>query len=292
MVSTLSIICMVITLLLSLILPIGVFLWYGMHHDKSEIWLAGFLGACGFAILQLGIRLPLLNKIAALPEFAGWVEEHYIIYCLLLAFTAGLFEVVGRYGVAKIVDKAKKRSKELTFETGFMAGIGHGGIEAAALVGLTYVNNLIYSAMVNMGLWESMMEEIQAAGDHSIYEVYASVPDLLIETPWYLYLASGYERILTMIAHIAMTLIVFYFVSRKKDVIGILISLCFHTAIDFFVPLLNGFASEYLGNRITQNTAYVLMYILLTIIAVIAIVVIMKLKKSWKQADERAVCKG
>ena len=36
MVSTLSIICMVITLLLSLVLPIVIFVWYGLKQKKKE----------------------------------------------------------------------------------------------------------------------------------------------------------------------------------------------------------------------------------------------------------------
>lgn len=282
MVSTLSIICMIITLLLSLVLPITVFIWYGKTHKQKGIWMAGILGACGFTLLQIGIRLPVLSVVGTIPGFIVWVEKNYILYCFLLAFTAGLFEVVARYGVAKILEKGKGLTDSLSYEIGFMAGIGHGGVEAAALVGATYINNLLFTILVNTGVWDKILSVMQNGGQSAeAYEVYASIPATLIETPWYLYLAGGYERLLTMIAHTAMTMVVFYFVSRKKDAIGILISLGWHTAIDFLVPLLNGFASDYLGNRISQNTAYVLMYVLLTAIAFIAIVVIVRLKKRW-----------
>lgn len=281
MISTLSIICMVVTLLISLVLPLGVFALYGQRQNKNAVWLAGIFGACGFLIMQMGIRLPILNSLAAKPEFMSWVENNYIVYCLVLAFTAGLFEVVARYTVAKILQKSKKLAPELTYEIGFMAGIGHGGIEAVALIGLTYINNLLFSIMINAGEWQGLLETIKAAGDNSVYEAYASVEAALIETPWYLYLAAGYERILTVIAHIAMTLIVFYFVSRKKDILGIVICVGFHTAIDFFVPLANGLASEYMGNRISQSTAYIVTYALLTFIAVAAVFIMIRLKKMW-----------
>jgi len=244
--------------------------------------MAGILGACGFTLLQIGIRLPVLSVIGAIPDFLTWVEKNYILYCFLLAFTAGLFEVVARYGVAKILEKGKGITDSLSYEIGFMAGIGHGGVEAAALVGATYINNLLFAILVNTGAWDKILGLIQSSGQSAeAYEVYASIPATLIDTPWYLYLAGGYERVLTMVAHIAMTMVVFYFVRCQKDVIGILISLGWHTAIDFFVPLLNGFATDYLGNRISQNTAYVLMYALLTVIAFIAIAIIVRLKKCW-----------
>lgn len=289
MVSTLSIICMVITLLLSLVLPIVIFVWYGLKQKKKEVWIAGVFGAGGFALLQLGIRLQILNTISSIPAFVSWVEKHYIWYCLILAFTAGLFEVVGRYGGAKILYHSKSLTKELTFETGVMAGIGHGGIEAVALIGATYINNLLFAVMINTGKWSELLDTIQEAsvqtGDSTIYETYASIQPLLTETPSYLYLAAGYERILTMVAHTAMTLVVFYFVSRKKDVVGVLIVLLWHTALDFFVPIISGLSTDYLGNVISKNVSYALMYAVLTVIAVVAIVVIFRIRKIWKPAE-------
>ena len=289
MVSTLSIICMVITLLLSLVLPIAIFVWYGLKQKKKEVWIAGVFGAGGFALMQLGIRLPIVNTISAIPAFLSWAENNYIWYCFVLAFTAGLFEVVARYGGAKILYHSKSMTKELTFETGVMAGIGHGGIEAAALIGATYINNLLFSVMINSGIWDKFMATIQEAavqtGDSTIYEAYASVGPLLTDTPWYMYLVAGYERVLTMAAHTAMTLIVFYFVAHKKGAKGVMIALAIHTALDFFVVLISGLSTDYLGNVISQNTAYMIMYAWLTAIAVVAVVVIFKIKGIWKTTE-------
>ncbi len=289
MVSTISIICMVITLLLSLVLPIAIFVWYGLKQKKKEVWIAGVFGAGGFALMQLGIRLPIVNTISAIPAFLSWAENNYIWYCFVLAFTAGLFEVVARYGGAKILYHSKSLTKELTFESGVMAGIGHGGIEAVALIGTTYINNLLFSVMINSGIWDKFMATVQEAGvqtgDSTIYEAYASVGPLLTDTPWYMYLAAGYERVLTMAAHTAMTLIVFYFVAHKKGAKGVMIALAIHTALDFFVVLISGLSTDYLGNVISQNTAYMIMYAWLTAIAVVAVVVIFKIKGIWKTTE-------
>lgn len=289
MVSTLSIICMVITLLLSLALPIVIFVWYGLKQKKKEVWIAGVFGAGGFALMQLGIRLPIVNTISDIPAFLSWAENNYIWYCFVLAFTAGLFEVVARYGGAKILYHSKSLTKELTFETGVMAGIGHGGIEAVALIGATYINNLLFAAMINTGMWSKFLATIQEAsvqtGDSTIYETYASILPLLSETPSYLYLAAGYERVLTMAAHTAMTLIVFYFVAHKKDAKGVLIALAIHTALDFFVVLISGLSTAYLGNVLTQDMAYAFMYVMLTVVAVASVVVIFKIKGIWKTTE-------
>lgn len=289
MISILSIAAMCVTLIVTLVGPIALYVIYGLRKKKNSVWIAGALGAAGFAILQLDIRIPLLNKIAVMPSFSQWISEHYIQYCLLLAFTAGLFEVIGRYAVAKILCFKKKITSELTYETGIAAGIGHGGIEAVLLIGMTYINNLLFTLIINSGTWDITLQEIKIAaeqlGDMSLYQTYATIPQQLIETPWYLYLAAGYERILTMTAHIAMTLIVFYFVSRKKDIMGIGICLLCHTLLDFVSAVLSGLSTEYLGNMLSQNISYVLVYVFLTVVAVISGIFLLRLKKKWKTID-------
>lgn len=286
MISIISIVSMCVTLAVTLVLPLGIFVGYGIKKNRNDVWLAGVLGAVGFVLLQINIRLPLLNSAAARPEFMEWVERNYILYCLALAFTAGLFEVIARYIVAKILCFKKKITSELTYETGIAAGIGHGGIEAITIVGMTYINNLLFSIMINAGAWDSMLAEIKTAaeqmGDISIYQIYETVPQQLIDTPWYLYLVAGYERILTIIAHIAMTMIVFYFVSKKKDLVGVLICLLCHTMLDFVSVVLSSLATDYMGNVLSKNVSYVYVYVFLTVVAVVFVFYLMRMRNIWK----------
>jgi len=293
MVSMISIVAMCITLLITLVMPLALYVVYGLRKKKDVIWIAGALGAAGFGILQLDIRIPLLNNVSAMPAFMEWVSQNYLMYCFLLAFTAGLFEVVGRYIVAKILCFIKKSREELTYDVGIAAGIGHGGIEAVLLVGMTYINNLLFSIMVNTGTWNATLQEIEVVaeemGDMSIYQTYAAIPQQLIETPWYLYLAAGYERILTIIAHIAMTLIVVYFVSRKKDIVGIGICLLCHTLLDFIFSVLFSLSSDSFGNMVSENVAYGLGYTFLTLVAIVAGIFIFRMKNSWKSKENENI---
>lgn len=285
MVNILTIVAICITLFIGLVLPIALYIVYGVRNKKKEVWIAGAFGACGFVLLQVAIRLQIINVFAALPGFITWVKTYYILYCFILAFTAGAFEVIGRYGVAKILSKSESLSKNLTYEMGIAAGIGHGGIEAVVLIGTAYVNNLIYVILINTGLFDSMLDKLMGTEKEAFYTMYQqfqAVRDILIETPWQTFLLAGYERILTMVIHIALTLLVFYFVSQRKDIAGILICLFLHTAVDFFIPILNGMASEYLGYRITQNTAYILVYTTLTIAAAGGVLIVLRIKKLWK----------
>ncbi|MBQ7776724.1 MAG: YhfC family intramembrane metalloprotease, partial [Lachnospiraceae bacterium] len=245
MVSTTSIIFMVITLVISLILPIVLFIAYAVANKGKGIVSAWFLGAAGFFVLQILIRLPILSVLGILPGFQSFVAEHYVIYVLILGFTAGLFEVVGRFAVAKIM------SKNLTYKRGIAAGLGHGGIEAMVIVGMTYINNLLYAAMINGGTYDTIIEQTAAMGVDvsSLYAIKAS----LIDTPAYMFGLAGYERLLTMICHVAMSLLVCYFVAKKQTLKGVLISLVLHTILDTASGLISGMATPYMGQVISQN---------------------------------------
>ena len=195
-----------------------------MKNKRQGVAGAWVLGALGFFIPQMVIRLPLLSALSAGEGFVSFIENHYLLYALFLGVTAALFEVAGRFACAKIL------SNHLTYTKGIAAGLGHGGIEAMVLIGMTYVSNLLYAVMINSGAIEGMIEETAGMGV-DVEAVYTLV-DTLVNTPGYLYLLAGYERILTMIVHVAMTLVVFYFMWKEETWKGIGICVAYHAVLD------------------------------------------------------------
>ena len=266
-----TIAAMCVTLSICLFLPVIILLVYALKNKKQGIVKAWFLGAAGFFVTQFVIRMPIISVISLAPGFVSFVENHYLIYVIVLAFTAGLFELAGRYAVAKIM------VKELTFKKSIAAGLGHGGIEAMALIGMTYVSNLLYAVMINTGAINGIIVEAEAMGV-DVSQVYALV-DSLVNTPAPMFLLAGYERILTMISHTAMSLLVCYFVWKKQDVKGLGICLAVHTMLDGISGIVSGLATPYLGSAISQNASYVIIYVYLTIVAIVSIVVIRKIKE-------------
>lgn len=277
MVSISTIITACITLFITLILPVIVYVIYGVKNKGKGVWTAWLLGAAGFFVFQIIIRMPILSVVSALPGFVEFEVQHYVWYCLILAFTAGLFEAAGRYAVAKIL------SKKLDYTQSFAAGLGHGSIESMFVVGLTYVNNLIYIIMINTGIFDTIVAQTAAGGVDTT--MLLALKESLINTPSGIFLLAGYERILTVLLHIALSMIVCYFVSRKKDVMGIVICILCHWAVDFVVPVVNGMATVYLGNVISTTTAYVIVYVFLTLVAVASVLTIRQLRKKWAEAE-------
>lgn len=274
MVGSSTIIAVCITLFLTLFLPLIIYIIYGAKNKGKGVWSAWLLGAAGFFVFQLIIRIPIINVLSLNEGFASFATEHYVMYCLILAFTAALFEVAGRYIVAKLM------KNNLTYERGIAAGLGHGGIEAMMLIGMTYINNLVYIAMINSGSFDAIVEQTAALGVDVSSLV--AVKEALLDTNATVFLLAGYERILTMILHVALSLLVCYFVRQGKDLKGIGICLLCHTLVDFTSPIVNGLATDYLGNVISQTGAYVIIYIFLTAVAAASIVGIGQMKRMMK----------
>lgn len=274
MVSGVSIFAMVVTLVVTLVVPIVVWIVYTVKNKEKKVGGAVLLGAAGFFVMQIVIRLSIISMLSLSPSYMRFAAEHYVLYCLVLAFTAALVEVIARYAVAKIL------AKKLTYEHGIAAGLGHGGIEAVMLIGMTYINNLLYSVMINTGMYDVMVEQTAASGVDTTALLTAK--EQLIGTSASLFLLAGYERVLTIILHTALSLLVCYFVSRKKDWAGIGICLVIHMAVDFVSPVINGLGTSYLGSKISLTTSYVLVYVFMTLVAVGSVIVIRKIKKSWK----------
>ena len=278
MVSTASMIAIIITLFITLIAPVIVWIIYGVKNKGKGVWKALALGAAGFVLLQMIIRMPILNIVSLIPGFGTFVAEYYVVYCLILAFTAALFEVVARFSVAKILQK------KINYEQGVAAGLGHGGIEAILIVGMTYINNLLYAIMINSGTFAQTIEAVAATDTTGTAEAQLlAIQASLVEAPSYLFYLAGYERVLTVIFHTAMSLLVCYLVYKKKAVLGVGIAFVMHFLVDFIAPLINGLATPYLGSVITEGTAYVIIYSFLTVVAIASFVVIVMIGKKWKK---------
>ena len=158
MVSTSTLLAVIVTFCISTIIPIVVWIVYAVKNKGKGAFTAWLFGAAGFFVMQIVIRIPIMNTIAITAGFQSFVENHYVLYYFVMAFTAGFFEVIGRYAVARIL------AKNLTFEKGFAAGLGHGGIEAIIIIGMTYINNMLYIGMINSGAFDGIVEQTAALG--------------------------------------------------------------------------------------------------------------------------------
>ena len=105
--------------------------------------------------------------------------------------------------------------------------------------------------------------------------------DQLINTAPALFFLGGFERILTMICHLAMSLIVCHGVYSGNAAKSAMVCLGIHTVIDLTAGI-----SLMIGNGLSQATAYIIIYTLLTIAAVLSVLVIRNIRRQWKETEE------
>lgn len=277
MVSTASILACIVTLFISLILPVLFLIVYALKNKKQGIVSAWFLGAIGFFVPQILIRLPILNTLAVTPWFLTFSQNHIFLYCVSLAFTAGLFELAGRFAVAKLLNR-----KNPTYKRSLAAGLGHGGIEAMLLIGMTYINNLVIMFMIRSGAYEALISQTAAMGG-DVSQLQA-VQDAMFATTPGIFLLAGYERLLTMTVQVAMSMLVCWGVHVKKAGKGALLCLLMHTLLDSTAAI-SMLATDAGGNRLTQTAAYAIVYVILTLAAALSVWILLKIRRSW-QAEE------
>lgn len=221
-VSTSAIVAMFVTLVICIGLPVVLLLVFRKKMGKG-VTSAFLAGALGFFIPQAMIRIPALQGLALLDGFTDFVQTHFWIYAVLLALSAGLFETVGRLVVFKTVLKNRT-----TYNAALCAGLGHGGIEAAYLVGLTYVNNLVLSFMINNG---SAFDVLTGQGLEAD-QASQLITTMTQTSPTTFYLA-GFERIFTIGLHIGLSMLLAYGITRKQTTKYFVLVMLLHTMVDF-----------------------------------------------------------
>ena len=186
-------------ILIGIVLPVGAGIW--LSAKKKGYLKPVLLGAATFFVFQIITRVPLLQLV--LPKMLWYTilaQTQPVLLALFAGATAALFEEGGRWIVMSLLMKNRHRLND-----GLAFGVGHGGIEAVYILGITAVYLLL-----------DQTQPFAAA-------------NLL----W-----GSFERICTMVVHIAWSVMVLKSVVLKKP-LWLLLAFLLHTAIDMAAVLMS-----------------------------------------------------
>ncbi|MCH5258626.1 MAG: YhfC family intramembrane metalloprotease [Lachnospiraceae bacterium] len=225
-ISAASIIGILFSLIVSIGLPItlGIIVYKKIHAKIS----ACFIGAGIFVVFALILEQIMHAIVLAInPAF----QNYMILFGLYAALAAALFEETGRLVAMKFFMK-----KSLDKGDALMYGVGHGGVEAILLVGLTYVNNLIISIMINTGGIQLAMSQMEPALQEATYQQLQA----LWQTPAYHFYMAGVERLSAIVLQICLSVLVYKCVKtgQKKFLAG---AFLLHFIVDFVTVITAGF---------------------------------------------------
>lgn len=218
-------------IILTIAVPLGTMIFL---HRRGGTWSTFLVGAGTFVLFAM-ILERLFHGLVLFSGIGAVIQGNVWLYALYGGLAAGIFEETGRLLAFRFV--LRQRQERIT---SLAYGIGHGGIEAFLVAGLTMVNNLIIGLIYPTA--ETLPPEI------------AAIVEALIATPAGMFLWSGFERLTAMGLHMALSVLVFACVRTNRRWLypaAILI----HAAIDFAAVISNAYlpvaATEFLVLALT-----------------------------------------
>lgn len=229
MVSGLSIAAMAFTM----IVPLGAFalvLVYFLDKKKSG-FIPVLVGAGVFIVFSMILERLVHFYILQYNGTTAQFFKNPLAYAIYGGLMAAIFEETGRLLGFKLFFKGKNEWKH-----GVAYGIGHGGLELlyiGGLICLQNINNIIYSVMINTGTYQQqVVDKVAAMGLKDQVTQLETVRQQLIGLPASAFLAGGLERFSTFFIQIALSLLVFYAVKKRRWLFFAL-AVFLHALLDF-----------------------------------------------------------
>lgn len=222
MVPTLSIVLIIINMLLGIIIPVGLVVFFRKKYQAS---VKSFFVGCAVMLL-FALVLEQIVHMVVLGSAAGVaIQSRTWAYALYGALMAGVFEETGRFLAMRYM--LKKEHKDA--HNALMYGAGHGGFEMFVILSMGMVNNLIYALMINMGQTQTLLASLDDVSKNTLQAAF----DTLIQTPSWQFALSPVERIAAITAQMGLSVIVWFAATGEKSRMSFLfLAIALHALLD------------------------------------------------------------
>lgn len=223
MIETSSFVAYWMMIVIGLVVPIGIAIWW--VKVKHESFMTVMIGAgTWFVFASVLENIPKVFLFTPASPIGEMILNNPVLFTVTGALLAGIFEETGRFIVFKTLLK-KNNNKE----TGISHGIGHGGIETIFILAVSGFSNLMTASMINAGGFQDLLDQTRASGiDTTALE--ALPAQLSMVTPVSAGLACS-ERISAMLLHMALSMLVFYAVKKSK-IVWYVVAVFVHALLD------------------------------------------------------------
>ena len=200
-----------------------------MIGEKTRKLVYAALFAALTCVMTMIVKIPVpatggyVNLGDCVVLLAGWV-----LGPMYGGAAAAVFEEFGRLIAMKYL-----LDNQLEKENALMYGVGHGGVEALFVGGLTCVSNLATVSMVNGGKLESALAGLDEAARATSLETISQLWTL----PAYLFYMVGVERLIAFALQICLSYLVYRAVRYHRRGF-FLAAMGIHFAVDALAMLL------------------------------------------------------
>ena len=189
-VPTLSMNFMCISIAISVLLPIALLLYFRFRKNAN---ILPFFVGCGVMLLFAFVLEQIVHSIVLTSPAGTKIQGSIWLMALYGGLMAGLFEETGRF----IAFKTVLRSRRNNDYNALMYGAGHGGFEAMMIFGVTMINNLTWSILINSGNTEMITGKLSG---EALAQAEQAI-QTLITMPSYQFLMGGLERLFAIIPY-------------------------------------------------------------------------------------------
>ena len=240
--------------LLAVILPIILMVY--LQRKKMMSWKSLLVGVLIFILFsQLLEKIVHFIVLSPTGTELKWSSNPYL-FALYGGLAAGIFEEIGRFFAFKVLLKNNRQ-----FNDGLSYGLGHGGIEAIFIGGMSALNSLLISSMIKTGNLETIL------GAAVTSEEINSIKKQFEQANIVLFASGGLERVFALALHLALSILVLYAI-RQQKFMYVAYAILIHAAINFFPAL-------YQAGTVTNLVGIELF---LGVVAVLSVVFIVKMK--------------
>lgn len=227
----LSIAFMAISCIVAFAIPVVLFIYF--RRKKGADILPFFVG-CGVMFLFALILEALAHQVILGSSFGERILNNTWLYALYGGLMAGLFEETGRL----IAFKTVLRGKNGKDSNALMYGAGHGGFEAAVLLGFTMISNIVLSISVNSGY---ALTATGAASEEVLEQIESAISSLA-STPSYMFLMGGVERIFAVMLQISLSVLVWFAAKDRGRLYLYPLAIFIHFFVDAFTVILTKYS--------------------------------------------------
>lgn len=206
MVSELSIAIIIVNMILGVLIPIVLLVYFKKKYRAS---IKSFLTGLAVMLLFAMVLEQLVHSVILGSSIGIVIQENIWLYALYGSLMAGLFEETGRFLTMRYVLKKEHGNAH----NALMYGAGHGGFEMFVVLTIGMINNLIYSVMINLGQSQTLLEPLDEAAKGILQTAF----DALIQTPSWHFMLSPVERFAAITAQIGLSVIIWYAATGEKS---------------------------------------------------------------------------
>lgn len=240
-VSNLSFLMMGVSLIFAVAMPVALFFFL---KKKYNCKIVPFFVGCAVMLLFALVLEQILHMVVLMSPLGDTLTNNIWLYALYGGLAAGIFEETGRFLAMKFVLKSYHSNNS----NALMYGAGHGGFEVTYILGISMINNIVISAMINSGGIDAVLGQLPAEA----YDQMIASVEALCTTDWWMFLLGILERCIAIVLQVSLSVIVWFAVKNGgKYKLYFPLAIVIHFFADALIVVVNSYAGTAAAEGVT-----------------------------------------